>query len=314
MRQGCVLSPDAFAVAEDRMMEKVVEHSGIGASIGDVTVTDFDFADDVAILSEVLELLTEALVVFEEEASALGLHINWAKTKIQCLDGSVLDRKTVPVRSESVEVVDRFNYLGVVQHTATHGKPEIADRLAKAWGAFGSLRKTVWDSRIRLQTKVRLYNAYVLPVLLYGSETWTITAKEAPRINAFGTKCLRQICGIDWHERITNQEALALTKQVPVTDVIRRRRLTFFGHVARMSAGADTRQLLLAEPPKLVPGRAAAGTRKWKRARGRPALTWKRLISKDLEVMGVNIPEAVVLAQDRMNWRSIVHSSRATLP
>ena len=109
VRQGCVLSPDAFAVAEDRMMEKVVERSELGASIGDVTVTDFDFADDVAILSEMLEVLTEALVVFEDEASALGLHVNWAKTKIQCLDGSDPGQTTVPVGLESVEVVDTFN-------------------------------------------------------------------------------------------------------------------------------------------------------------------------------------------------------------
>ena len=234
MRQGCVLSPDAFAVAEDRMMEKVVERSKLGASIGDVTVTDFDFADDVAILSEMLEVLTETLVVFEDQASALELHVNWPKTKIQRLAGSDPGQTTVPVGLESVEVVDTFNYLGVVQHTATRGKPEITDRLAKAWRTFGALRKTVWDSRMELQTKVKLYSTYVLPVLLYGSETWTITAKEAPRIYAFGTKCLRQICGIDWHEKITNQEVLALTKQVPVTDVIRRRRLTFFGHIARM--------------------------------------------------------------------------------
>ena len=296
------------------MMEKVVERSELGASIGDVTVTDFDFADDVAILSEMLEVLKEALVVFEDEASALGLHVNWAKTKIQCLDGSDPGQTTVPVGLESVEVVDTFNYLGVVQHTATRGKPEITDRLAKAWRTFGALRKTVWDSRIKLQTKIKLYNTYVLPVLLYGSETWTITAKEAPRINAFGTKCLRQICGIDWHEKITNQEVLALTKQVPVTDVIRRRRLTFFGHIARMPAGADTRQLLLAKPQRLRPGRAAAGTRKWKRAKGRPALTWKRLVSRDLEQLGVEFAEAVTLAEDRKRWRSLVHSSRATLP
>jgi hypothetical protein len=56
-----------------------------GVSIGESSVTDFDFADDVAFLAELYDLLQSALIIFEEEASELGLHVNWQKTKVQSL-------------------------------------------------------------------------------------------------------------------------------------------------------------------------------------------------------------------------------------
>jgi len=44
--------------------------------------TDLDFADDVYLLAEMLEVLVLALTVMQEEASTFGLQINWSKTKI----------------------------------------------------------------------------------------------------------------------------------------------------------------------------------------------------------------------------------------
>jgi len=44
--------------------------------------TDLDFADDVSLLAEMLEVLVLALTVMQEEASTFGLQINWSKTKI----------------------------------------------------------------------------------------------------------------------------------------------------------------------------------------------------------------------------------------
>ena len=45
-----------------------------GASIGESSFSDFDFADDVAFLSELYDVLQSALTIFEEEAAELGLH------------------------------------------------------------------------------------------------------------------------------------------------------------------------------------------------------------------------------------------------
>ena len=69
------------------------------------------FADDVALLAEMLSVLVLALEVMNEGAQPLGLTINWAKTKIQTTDVTVPPGSTVQVGGSNVEVVDRYLYI-----------------------------------------------------------------------------------------------------------------------------------------------------------------------------------------------------------
>jgi len=48
------------------------------------------------------------------------------------------------------------------------------------------------------KTRIKLYNTLALPVLLYGSETWTIKASDARRITATEMKYMRRIAGYTW--------------------------------------------------------------------------------------------------------------------
>ena len=78
-------------------------------SVGSESFSDLDFADDVALLAEMLSLLVLAFEIMDEEARPLGLTINWSKTKIQ----TMLDLRTTRLQlTASVEVVESFPYLG----------------------------------------------------------------------------------------------------------------------------------------------------------------------------------------------------------
>ena len=79
----------------DWMLGRATVKSHCGATLGNVKVTDLDFTDDVAILSESLETLVVALDAFSNEAKPLGLEVSWTKTKIQDF-GDLLGE---PVRS-----------------------------------------------------------------------------------------------------------------------------------------------------------------------------------------------------------------------
>jgi hypothetical protein len=48
------------------------------------------------------------------------------------------------------------------------------------------------------KTKIKLYNTPALPVLLYGSETWTVKARDASRISAAEMKYMRRTAGYIW--------------------------------------------------------------------------------------------------------------------
>ena len=60
----------------------------LGTTIGTGPFTDLDFADDVALLTELLSVLMLALETMNDEAKSLGLQVNWSKTKIQTTDAT----------------------------------------------------------------------------------------------------------------------------------------------------------------------------------------------------------------------------------
>jgi len=56
------------------------------------------------------------------------------------------------------------------------------------------------------KTRIKLYNTLTLSVLLYGSETWTITARDARRITAAEMKYMRRTAGYTWTDHKTNTQ------------------------------------------------------------------------------------------------------------
>ena len=87
-------------------------HRGFaGVSVGVETFTDFDFADDVAVLSEMLEILIPSLEIMHYEALPFGLEINWDKTKIHGSSSIAAIPLSVSVMGNSVELVESFTYL-----------------------------------------------------------------------------------------------------------------------------------------------------------------------------------------------------------
>ena len=82
---GCVLARDSFATGMDWLLDRTVESCSIGVAFGQSSFTDLDFADDVSVLAELLELLVPILETIASEAASLGVQVNWQKTKVQPL-------------------------------------------------------------------------------------------------------------------------------------------------------------------------------------------------------------------------------------
>ena len=74
---------------------------------------------------------------------------------------------------------------------------ELDRRIAKAAGAFGSLRKPIFQDRhLSMATKCQVYRAVVLSVLLHGAETWVLKAEHVRCLNSFHSRCIRAIVGV----------------------------------------------------------------------------------------------------------------------
>jgi len=84
-----------------------------------------------------------------------------------------------------------------------------------------------------------------------------------------------------WHDFVRNADIRRTTNQPPLSSIIKSRRLTFFGHLARMDDNAG-----IYEPPP----------ENWRRPPGRPRTTWIKNIHDDLSSLNLGIHEARDLA------------------
>jgi len=111
-----------------------------------------------------------------------------------------------------------------------------------------SLDRHIWQSRIRTSTKLKLYNIYILPVLLYGSECWTVTKADARRIDAVDQWCLRRILDVCWFDFVRNDQSCQITQQPPLSVIVKSRHPSLIGHVARMDTTADASRIIFEQP------------------------------------------------------------------
>ena len=72
---------------------------------------------------------------------------------------------------------------------------------------------------------------YILPVLLYGSNTWSVTEASRQRLDAFDQWCVRRILRVPYTAHVTNVSVRSQTNQPPVSSLIQQRRLTLFGQL-----------------------------------------------------------------------------------
>jgi hypothetical protein len=87
--------------------------------------------------------------------------------------------------------------------------------------------------------KIRIYKIIILPVVLYGCETWSLTLREEHRLRVFENRLLRRIFGPKKYEmtgwrKLHNEELHNLYSSPSIIRVIKSKRMSWAGHVARM--------------------------------------------------------------------------------
>ena len=122
------------------------------------TITDADYADDIALLANTPNQAETLLHSLERAAAGIGLHVNAHKTKYMCYnqtgDITTLDRA-------SLKLVNKFTYLG---SSVSSIEKDIDTRLTKAWTAIERL-SIIWKSDA-VSSRQRLYRYYYMDALL----------------------------------------------------------------------------------------------------------------------------------------------------
>ena len=166
-------------------------------------------------------------------------------------------------------------------------------RINKARHAFRTLRPVWLSSQLSINTKIRIFNTNVKPVLLYGCETSKTTQSLNNKLQVFINSRLRYILQVWWPNKISNKELWKKTKQEEISTTIKRRKWSWIGHTLKKVPTNTTKQALSHNP-------------QGKRRQGRPNINWRRSTLQDLDKVRVAWQEAKALAQKRVKWRNMV--------
>ena len=195
------------------------------------------FADDMAKGAPTEEKMQKGVDLIPDSCDSYDLTISIQKTEVayQPAPGKPYKDPTITGRGQRLQVVDKFTHLGSTVSKVVHIDDEVNARIAKASAAFGRLRGSVLDrSRIRLDTKLKVYKTVVLPTLLYACETWTVYQRHAKRLNYFHISCLRKLLKIKWQDSIPDTEVLKRAGMQSVHTLLKLAQLRWAGHVTRM--------------------------------------------------------------------------------
>jgi len=288
-RQGDPLSPLLFIAYLERVMDQVRQNT-CGINIGGIVINNLRFADDIDLIDEDASSLQRLVEQTKTAAEQSGLMLNTNKTKTMVFGDRNIE-SSIHVAGNTIENVEKFEYLGSLLTWDNNCSEEIKRRIGKATGALASL-KHIWNSKkLKIENKLRILTTCVFSVLLYASETWTLKEADKKKLLAFEMKCYRRILKINWRDMIRNEDIRKrISKDETIIDIIKKRKLRLFGHICRME---DTRLIKHIIFSKM----------EGKSRRGRPCREWLDDITEWCQRSGQDLFH---LAQDRQAWKNLI--------
>ena len=205
------------------------------------------------------------------------------------------------IDNSTVERVEEFKYLGTTLTNQNSIAEEIKSRLRSGNSCYHSVQNLLSSRLLSKNLKIKIYRIIILPVVLYGCESWSLTLREEKKLRVFENLVLSRIFGPrrdevmgEWR-RMHNEELNDLYTSPNIVRVIKSRRMRWAGHVVRMGEERRVYRVLVGKP-------------EGKRALGRPRRRWVDNIRTDLQEVGCGYMDWIGLAQDRDRWRTLVRA------
>jgi hypothetical protein len=97
------------------------------------------------------------------------------------------------IANRAFEVMAKFKYLGTTLTDQNCMNEEIKSTLNLGNACYHSGQSLLSSCLLPRNIKVKIYKIIILPVVLYGCETWSLRLREEHRLRVFGNKVLRRI-------------------------------------------------------------------------------------------------------------------------
>jgi hypothetical protein len=152
----------------------------------------------------------------------------------------------IKIGNRCFENVAQFKYFGITVTTQNLIQDEIKRRLNSGNTCYHSVKNLLSSHLLFKNVKIIIYKTIILPVVLYGCETWSLTLWEEHRLRVlrriFGPKRGKVIAC--WRE-LHNEELHNLYSLPSIIRVFKSRRMRWVGHVACMGEKGNAYRVLV---------------------------------------------------------------------
>jgi hypothetical protein len=159
-------------------------------------------------------------------------------------------KRSIKTANRFFQDVTKFNYLGTTLTDQNCMHEEIKSSLNSRNACYHSVQGLLSSRLLCRKLKVKIYKTVILPVVLYGCETWSLTLREEHRLRVFEIRVLRGIFGPkrdevtgEWR-KLHSGELHNLYSSPHIIRQIKSRTMRWAGHVAGMGEGRNVYRIL----------------------------------------------------------------------
>jgi hypothetical protein len=127
----------------------------------------------------------------------VGLELTSEKTKYTLVSSCQKSgrRHSIKIANKSLESVANLKYLGTALTDQNCMNEEINSRLNSGNACYHSVQSLLSSRLLSRSVKIEIHKTIILPVVLYGCETWSLTLREEHRLRVFANRVLKRIFG-----------------------------------------------------------------------------------------------------------------------
>ena len=154
------------------------------------------FADDILLIADTEQKLQNMITEWARYIESKGMALNPYRSKVPVMvvakQQSAGRTVNISCKEAEFQLVSQYSYLGAIISSDGRIDNEIMNRVQKSTIAFYTIYQTIFGKKeVENNTKIRIYNTVIQPILTYECESWTSQQKHLSKVNAVEMKVLR---------------------------------------------------------------------------------------------------------------------------